>query len=445
MRLIYTLALHIYAFFAVLISSFNRKARRTRLGQWRTNRLLRARIDPDAPYIWFHAASLGEFEQGRPLIELIRRQYPQYKILLTFFSPSGYEVRKNYDGADIVCYLPFDTPYRVRKFLNLARPVMAIFIKYEFWLNYLRELRRRRIPTYLVSAIFRRDQLFFRSYGRWYRSALACFDRLFVQDEQSARLLAEFGVTRVTVCGDTRFDRVIDVRRQAHTLPVLDAFAGDGRPVIVAGSTWPQDENLIIPYFNRHPDMKLIIAPHEIHRDRLLDIQSRLRRPALRLSQTNPRTVAGKDCLIIDSFGLLSTIYRYGQIAYIGGGFGKGIHNTLEAAVYGIPVLFGPRYHKFKEARDLIALGGSLSPADETAFIRLMDDLLADPALRYATGAIVSRYVNQNTGAAAKIHRQIPCPSNHPSPKKTNPTRKSRKHPHHILEPPPRIRKKNQT
>jgi 3-deoxy-D-manno-octulosonic-acid transferase len=409
MRLIYTLALHVYAFFAALVSLFNRKARMTRMGQWRTNSILRAKIDADAPYIWFHAASLGEFEQGRPVMELIRKRYPQYKILLTFFSPSGYEVRKNYDGADLVCYLPFDTPYRVRKFLNLANPVMAIFIKYEFWLNYLRELKRRKIPTYLISAIFRRDQLFFRSYGQWYRRALACFDRLFVQDEQSAQLLAEFGVANVSVCGDTRFDRVIDVQRQARIFPLLDAFAGDGKyPVLVAGSTWPQDENLIIPYFNSHPGMKLIIAPHEIHREHLLDIESKLQRPSLRLSETNEQSVADKDCLIVNSFGLLSSIYRYGQMAYIGGGFGKGIHNTLEAAVYGIPVIFGPKYHKFKEAKDLIAVGGGLSPANETAFVKLMDNLLAHPELRQSTGAIVSEYVQQNTGVTEKILREIP-------------------------------------
>ncbi|MDR1332556.1 MAG: 3-deoxy-D-manno-octulosonic acid transferase [Tannerella sp.] len=406
--MLYTLALHAYAFFAALLSFFNRKARMTRLGQWRTNSILRTRIDPNERYIWFHAASLGEFEQGRPVMEAIRRRCPQYRILLTFFSPSGYEVRKNYDGADVVCYLPFDTPFRVKKFLNLANPCMAIFIKYEFWLNYLHELRRRKIPAYLVSAIFRREQLFFRSYGGWYRRALACFDRLFVQDERSAQLLAEHGITNVSVCGDTRFDRVMDIRSQARILPVLDVFAGNGRfPLLVAGSTWPQDEDLIIPYFNSHPGIKLVIAPHEIHRERLLDIESKLQRPSLRLSETNQQSVADKDCLIVDSFGMLASVYRYGQMAYIGGGFGHGIHNTLEAAVYGIPVFFGPRYGKFKEAKDLIALGGAFALTGEAAFVRLMDDFTAQPALRQEAGAIVGEYVRQNTGVTEKILREI--------------------------------------
>ncbi|MDR1601075.1 MAG: 3-deoxy-D-manno-octulosonic acid transferase [Tannerella sp.] len=376
----------------------------TRLGQWRTNGILRTKIDGSARYIWFHAASLGEFEQGRPVMEMIRKRYPQYRILLTFFSPSGYEVRKNYDGADVVCYLPFDTPYRVRKFLNLARPCMAIFIKYEFWLNYLEELRRRKIPAYVISAIFRREQFFFKRYGRWYRRALSCFDRLFVQDEPSAQLLAEHGITRVSVCGDTRFDRVLDIRSRARVLPALDVFAGNGKyPVLVAGSTWPQDEDLIIAYFNSHPAMKLIIAPHEIHREHLLDIESKLQRPSLRISEMDQQSVADKDCLIVDSFGLLSSIYRYGRMAYIGGGFGKGIHNTLEAAVYGIPVIFGPKYHKFKEAKDLIALGGGFSTAGGAAFVSLMDDFIAHPELQRRTGAIVGNYVRQNAGVAEKI------------------------------------------
>ena len=219
MRHVYTLALHLYAFAVELSSFFHCKARMTRVGQWHTNGILRKKIDRNARYIWFHAASLGEFEQGRPLMEAIRKRYPDYKILLTFFSPSGYEVRKNYDGADVICYLPFDTPYKVRKFLHLANPAVAVFIKYEFWLNYLTELKKRKIPTYLVSGIFRREQLFFKWYGSWYKKALTCFERLFVQDEASRSLLAEFGITNVQVCGDTCFDRVMAVQRQTRELP----------------------------------------------------------------------------------------------------------------------------------------------------------------------------------------------------------------------------------
>lgn len=409
MRAIYTLIIHLYALSVELASFLNRKARMTRLGQWRTNGILRENMDRSAKYVWFHAASLGEFEQGRPVIEAIRHTYPQYRILLTFFSPSGYEVRKDYDGADIVCYLPFDTLYKVHKFINLANPAMAIFVKYEFWLNYLSELKRRGIPTYIISAIFRKDQLFFKSYGKWYLKILHYYDRLFVQDEASAQLLSEYGITNVSVCGDTRFDRVLDVQRQAHVLPIVEEFVGDGKQlVLVAGSTWSQDEDLLISYFNEHPEIKLIIAPHEIHREHLMEISSKLRRPSVRLSETNDQYVTGKDCLIIDSFGLLSSIYRYGQVAYIGGGFGKGIHNTLEAAVYGIPILFGPKYQKFKEARDLISIGGGFSLADMPAFAAQMDRLLADPTLKEKIGHIVSKYVQENSGVTEKILKELP-------------------------------------
>jgi 3-deoxy-D-manno-octulosonic-acid transferase len=383
----------------------------TRLGQWHTNSILREQIDRDAEYIWFHAASLGEFEQGRPVMELLRKRHPQYKILLTFFSPSGYEVRKNYDGADVICYLPFDTPFKVKKFLTLANPVMAIFIKYEFWMNYLCELKRRNIPAYLISAIFRREQLFFKPYGKWYLKALFCFDRLFVQDKASAQLLAEHGITHVSVCGDTRFDRVLAVQRQARLLPAIKEFAGhDGQPVLVAGSTWPQDEDMLLAYFNVHPEVKLIIAPHEIHRERLMDIESKLERPSVRLSETNDQTIPDKDCLIIDSFGMLSSIYRYGRIAYIGGGFGKGIHNTLEAAVYGIPLIFGPKYQKFREANGLIAVGAAFSVTDKAGLTARMDDLVTHPELCLQTGRLAGDYVQQNSGVTEKILKEIPLP-----------------------------------
>jgi 3-deoxy-D-manno-octulosonic-acid transferase len=392
-----------------LASFFNRKARMTRLGQWHTNRILREKIDRNAKYIWFHAASLGEFEQGRPLMELIRKRYPQYKILLTFFSPSGYEVRKSYDGVDVICYLPFDTPYKVNKFINLANPAIAIFIKYEFWLNYLSELKRRGIPTYLVSAIFRREQFFFKPYGKWYLQVLHCFDRLFVQDDASAQLLAEHGVTNVSVCGDTRFDRVLDVKRQALLLPIIEGFVGkEQKLILVAGSTWPPDEDIIIPFFNTHPEVKLIIAPHEIHREHLMDIESKLERPSVRFSETNDQLISDKDCLIIDSFGMLSSIYRYGQVAYVGGGFGKSIHNTLEAAVYGIPVLFGPKYHKFREAIELIQVGGGFSLDSESAFITKINDFIAHPEMRLKISDIVSEYMQRNSGVTEKILKELP-------------------------------------
>jgi len=403
MRFIYTLALHLYALTVEILSFFNRKARMMRIGQWYTNGILRKYIDRNAKYIWFHAASLGEFEQGRPMIETIRKRYPQYKILLTFFSPSGYEVRKNYDGADVICYLPFDTPFKVKKFIHLANPTAAVFIKYEFWLNYLTELKKRHIKTYLISAVFRPNQLFFKWYGKWYRNALFCFEKLFVQDEASKKMLADIGIANVEVCGDTRFDRVLEIKQNARFLPEVAVFTQGNRTILIAGSTWPEDEDMLIPYVNTHPEIKLIIAPHEIHRDHLLYIQSLLIRPSVRLSDASEDMLRTHDCLIIDSFGLLSSIYRYGDIAYVGGGFGRGIHNTLEAAVYGMPVIFGPNYQKFKEAGQLISCGGGFSVDHWTSFRSCMDNLVADKALLQKSGKAAGDYVHNHAGATEKI------------------------------------------
>jgi len=375
----------------------------TRVGQWYTNGLLRKKIDRDAQYIWFHAASLGEFEQARPMIEAIRKQHTGYKILLTFFSPSGYEVRKNYDGADVICYLPFDTPFKVRKFITLANPSIAIFIKYEFWLNYLIELKKRNIKTYIVSAVFRPNQLFFKWYGHWYRKALLCYEHLFVQDEASKKLLASYGIKNVEVCGDTRFDRVLEIQKSARLLPEVESFAKGKQHILIAGSTWPQDEEIIIPYFNSHPEIKLIIAPHEIHREHLLYIQSLLNRPAIRLSEATDDMLSTHDCLIIDSFGLLSSIYRYGWVAYIGGGFGRGIHNTLEAAVYGTPVIFGPNYQKFKEASGLLSHGGGFSINNISTFEKRMNTFLSNPSSHHKAGIAAGDYVHKNLGATKKI------------------------------------------
>ena len=408
----YSLIIHLYAFFIELISPFHKKARLMRLGQWKTNGILREKIDRNAKYIWFHASSLGEFEQGRPLIEKIKAEHPEYKILLTFFSPSGYEVRKNYGGADVVCYLPFDTPYRVKKFLDLSKPVMAIFIKYEFWDNYLSELKRRNIPVYIVSAIFRKEQLFFKWYGGMYRKVLSYFTHIFVQDDASRELLSKYGVTNVSVFGDTRFDRVQDVYKNTKQVPMVDLFVNNNRSdnqlTMVAGSSWQQDEEVYLNYFNEHPELKLIIAPHEIHKDHLMHIESMLKRPSIRLSEATEKDIKGKSCLIVDSFGLLSSIYRYGDLAYIGGGFGAGIHNVLEAAVYGIPVIFGPKYQKFKEARDLLQVGGAFSITDEKTFESKMEELSTYPDLLEAAGAAAGDFVKSNIGATNRIIASIP-------------------------------------
>ena len=408
----YSLIIHLYAFFIELISPFHKKARLMRLGQWKTNGILREKIDRNAKYIWFHASSLGEFEQGRPLIEKIKAEHPECKILLTFFSPSGYEVRKNYGGADVVCYLPFDTPYRVKKFLDLSKPVMAIFIKYEFWDNYLSELKRRNIPVYIVSAIFRKEQLFFKWYGGMYRKVLSYFTHIFVQDDASRELLSKYGVTNVSVFGDTRFDRVQDVYKNTKQVPMVDLFVNNNRSdnqlTMVAGSSWQQDEEVYLNYFNEHPELKLIIAPHEIHKDHLMHIESMLKRPSIRLSEATEKDIKGKSCLIVDSFGLLSSIYRYGDLAYIGGGFGAGIHNVLEAAVYGIPVIFGPKYQKFKEARDLLQVGGAFSITDEKTFESKMEELSTYRDLLEAAGAAAGDFVKSNIGATNRIIASIP-------------------------------------
>ena len=402
----YSFVICIYLMAVKLVSLFNKKVRLMVRGHAQVFRILREHIEPDAQYIWFHAASLGEFEQGRPLMERIRRDHPEYKILLTFFSPSGYEVRKNYAGADVICYLPFDTPRNVRRFLKLAHPCMAFFIKYEFWQNYLKGLQRRGVPTYSVSSIFRKNQVFFRWYGGRYYKVLTRFTHLFVQNEVSRELLATLGIHNVTVVGDTRFDRVIEIFEQAKQLPLVEAFK-QGRPVLVAGSSWQPDEDIFIPYFNAHPEMKLIIAPHVIGESHLTEIMGKLRRPCVRYTQATPETAAAADCLIVDCFGLLSSIYRYGEIAYVGGGFGVGIHNVPEAAVYGIPVLIGPNNGKFREAQDLLALGGCLQVTDAVTYGRTMDRLLSDAAFLAERGRIAGRYIADNAGASDVIFSSV--------------------------------------
>lgn len=404
--MLYNLGIYIYSLLIHLIAPFSRKPRKMMKGHWVVYELLRQQKEKDAKYIWFHAASLGEFEQGRPLIERIRERYPEYKILLTFFSPSGYEVRKNYQGADIVCYLPMDKPRNVSKFLDIIQPCMAFFIKYEFWKNYLDELHKRQIPVYSVSSIFRRDQVFFKWYGGLYRKVLLDFDQLFVQNETSKRFLSKIGIDQVTVVGDTRFDRVLEIRQEAKDLPLVEAFKGDSL-TIIAGSSWTPDEDLFIEYFNTHPEIKLVIAAHVIDENHLVEIISKLKRPYVRYSKANEKNIRNADCLIIDGFGLLSSIYRYGEIAYIGGGFGVGIHNILEAAVYGIPVIFGPKYHKFMEARELIEEKGAFSITNYEELSQLLDRMISDKKFLNESGSNAGNYVTRNLGASERILSQI--------------------------------------
>ena len=402
----YNLAISLYEFAAKVAALFSSKPAKMLEGQKRAFMYLLNNLDPYDKHIWVHAASLGEFEQGRPLIERIRKDYPKYKIVLTFFSPSGYEVRKDYKGADYVCYLPFDTPDNAMMFVRIVKPVVAYFIKYEFWRNYLRELHKNDVPAYSISSIFRPNQIFFRWYGKSYREVLHCFDHFFVQNEESKKLLFSAGVTFSTVVGDTRFDRVLDIRAEAQPLPLVERFKGDAL-TLVAGSSWGPDEDIFIKYFNAHPEMKLIIAPHVVNDGHLKEIESKLQRSYVRYTQVTEENVEKADCLIIDCYGLLSSIYRYGEISYIGGGFGVGIHNVLEAAVYGIPVIFGPNNKKFREAQHLLANKGGFEIHSYEDFEQLMNKFLSDEAYLKQSGKAAGDYVKGNAGAMEKIMKRV--------------------------------------
>lgn len=403
----YDFAIHLYSLGVKIASLRHEKARKIIDGQAVTMQRLKKELSPEGGYIWIHAASLGEFEQGRPLIEMIRRNHPDAKILLTFFSPSGYEVRHNFPLVDAVVYLPFDTKKNVRQFLDTVKPRMAIFVKYEFWGNYLNELKLRGIPTYIISAIFRKSQPFFKPWGGEFRKMLTYFTHIYVQDEGSRELLAGIGIKNVTVAGDTRFDRVTDIMESCVEIPQAAALTRDASLTIVAGSTWPPDESYLLPCFNAHPGMKLIIAPHEVNEERIAAIESQLNRPSCRLSTATPEEAAKCDCIIVDCYGKLSSAYRYGNIAYIGGGFGVGIHNLNEAAVYDIPVIFGPHYHKFKEARDLIKCKGGFSFSNKEEFDDIIEPIVNDKKLREQYGKNAGNYIKENLGATRIIYADI--------------------------------------
>ncbi len=414
--MIYNIVIYFVLWGIAIASLFNEKVRKMWRGEREAFKILKQKVDPNAKYIWFHAASLGEFEQGRPLMERIRKDYPQYKILLTFYSPSGYEVRKNYEGADIICYMPVDTRLNAIRFLRLVRPVMAFFIKYEFWSNFLHILKHRNIPTYSVSSIFREDQVFFKWYGRSYAGVLKCFTRFFVQNEESKRLLEGIGITAVDVVGDTRFDRVLQIKEAAKHLPICEAFRTGVASsqsadvphhdfkVFVAGSSWPPDENIFIPFFNEHKDWRLLIAPHVIAEEHLKLILSLIKgKKVVRYTQTTPEEAAEADVLIIDCFGLLSSMYNYGDVAYIGGGFGVGIHNTLEAAVWNMPVIFGPNNKKFQEAQGLLNSGGGFEINTYEDFSGLMSSLMNDETFLKQAGDKAGTFVAHLAGATDKV------------------------------------------
>lgn len=405
---LYRLVGYIYSFALKLASFFYPKAKKIVLGRTDTWLQLQARLSLEKRYIWMHASSLGEFEQGRPFMERLRWEHPDIHIVLTFFSPSGYEVRKEYEGADIVVYLPSDTKKSARRFLEIVNPEMAFFVKYDFWPSFLLELKRRRVPTFLISGIFRREQLFFKWYGKAYLSLLECFTTLYLQNDASQELLAKYGIANTVVCGDTRFDRVIEIREQSKSLPLVEAFSQSSKGfVLVAGSSWPLDEDLLLHYFDLRSDLKLIIAPHEVNESRISALMARIERPAVRLSEAKIETIANFDCLIVDCYGVLASIYRYGHFAYIGGGFGHGIHNTLEAAVYGKPVFFGPKHQKFAEAVALLENGGAFSVEGADDLVIKMDELLSSKAKLELASSAAYRYIHDNAGATNAILKAV--------------------------------------
>lgn len=415
----YSLGMYLMAFGAFIGTLFSKKLRLQIKGQAKTFYRLHKYIKKSDRVVWVHAASLGEFEQGRLLMECIRRRHPEYKLLLTFFSPSGYEVRKDFEGADIVCYLPFDTPGNAASFIRLAHPEIGIIIKYEFWANYLFMARLRKVRLYSVSSIFRPNHYFFKWYGN--KAPLRSFTHFFVQNEESKEILAQHGFYNATVVGDTRFDRVILVRKMSANLPLVKIFC-DGKKTFIAGSSWGPDEDIYIPYFNEHKDWKLIIAPHKITGHHIAEIKSKLAdRKVILYSnvedndfnkehgnlENREARLKEADVLIVDFFGKLSSIYRYGDVALIGGGFGAGIHNVPEAAVYGIPTIFGPNNKKFQEAQTLLELGGSFEYTDSESFAKIMDGFVENPESAKTAGKIASDYIYTGAGAVQKCYEGI--------------------------------------
>jgi 3-deoxy-D-manno-octulosonic-acid transferase len=403
MRILYNLGINLYSWIIRIISPFHSKAQLWTNGRKKLLSRLQQIFPATKPVVWIHCASLGEFEQGRPVIEKIRQQHPDYFILLTFFSPSGYEIRKNYALADHVCYLPSDTPRNAQKFIETVSPTHVYFVKYEFWRNYLHHLNKKDIPVYLISAIFRENQIFFRWYGIFFKQLLHYFRHIFVQDLNSHELLKNSGIMNVSVSGDTRFDRVYEIQKKVDKHPKVQQFRQDVL-VLIAGSSWQHDENIVIQYWKEHSyKLKLIIAPHEVHTGNIKRIQALVGDRHILFSELHNQPVKNKDVLIVDTIGHLSSLYQYGDVAFIGGGFGKGIHNTLEAATFGLPVFFGPHHKKFKEAVDLIEHGGAFTVNDYHEFKTTFDNLVENPSSLKKASHICEHFVESNTGATAHI------------------------------------------
>ncbi|MBQ5913993.1 MAG: 3-deoxy-D-manno-octulosonic acid transferase [Alistipes sp.] len=404
---LYNISIVLYYIVVAFVSLWDKKAKQWIVGRKDIFKRMAEVISPEDKVVWIHAASLGEFEQGRPVIEKIREQQPEYKILVTFYSPSGYEIRKNYAGADYIFYLPIDTPGNAKKFLDVAHPEIAIIVKYEFWLNLLSELKRRGVRTYLISAIFRRNSIFFRSYGSIWRQALDSFEQMFVQNEESKELLHEIGFDNVVVAGDTRFDRVAEIARNVKKVPIVERFKGDS-PLFVAGSTWGPDEEILQTLINDNPQIKFVVAPHEMENSRIERIIAQTKGGAVRYTLCNEECDFSKtQVLILDTIGILSSVYGYATWSYIGGGFGVGIHNTLEAATFGLPIAFGPNYQKFKEARDMVALGAATkveSAEDLSAWFAPLRD---DKSALQRAGSAAKSYTQRNQGATSLIMKIV--------------------------------------
>lgn len=405
MIFIYNLILYLYYFTALMLSPFNRKARLWIKGRKGVFNYLK-KIDHYTDVVWFHASSLGEFEQGRPIMEAMRKENPETKILLTFFSPSGFELRKNYKGADYICYLPLDTVSNAKRFLQTVKPKQAFFIKYEFWYHYITQAKKQGIKIYSVSAIFRENQIFFKSYGKWYAKVLRKIDHFFVQNETSAELLNSIGINNVIVAGDSRFDRVAEIANASKEIEIAKNFS-NGKFTIVCGSTWPPDEDLLCRYINQSENKKFIIAPHEINDSHIKNLQNKVNKKQILFSKAIDQPIRDYDVLIIDNIGMLSALYRYGKIGYIGGGFGVGIHNTLEAAVYGIPVVFGPKYQKFHEARELIRCEGGYSIENYSQLEEQFDLLYQDNELLNKSSKASLNYVKSMKGATRLIMEHL--------------------------------------
>ena len=408
MNLVYQFGIWFYKAAAWLSSPFYEKASLWYKGQKSAFPYLKENIKTDKPVIWIHAASLGEFEQGRPLIEKIKATNPNYRILLTFFSPSGYEIQKNYEGADYICYLPSDTKRNAQKFLKLVKPDKVFFVKYEFWKNYFTLINEQNIPLYMISAIFRKDQLFFKqnSRGKWYRDLLNKVNFFFVQNQDSADLLKSIGINNTMITGDTRFDRVAEIASARKDLPVIEEFKGN-QQLIIAGSSWEPDEKLLEAFAKTNPAVKFVFAPHEVKDSNIKRLESLFGNNAVRYSEAEKSNLKDSRFLIIDSIGLLSSIYRYADIAYIGGGFGVGIHNTLEAAIYNIPVLFGPNYHKFQEAINLIKNNISFSVSNQEELNNILNRLLNNQKEREDISKNCHSFMAQNIGATQRIFEKV--------------------------------------